>query len=72
LPSRERKIFTLAVKNKQSRGEGAGKEEIIDPKKVILALDCGLNDLPRETAFGKMVTTVESTEIIHAEPSLPA
>ncbi len=39
----------------------------VDPKKVIVAPDCGLKYLPREVAFGKMAAMVQGAAIVRAE-----
>jgi 5-methyltetrahydropteroyltriglutamate--homocysteine methyltransferase len=41
--------------------------EHIDAKHVIVAPDCGLKYLPRDTAFGKMQSMVEGANIVRAE-----
>jgi 5-methyltetrahydropteroyltriglutamate--homocysteine methyltransferase len=37
------------------------------PEDIILAPDCGLKYLPRDSAFGKMKAMVEGTGIVRAE-----
>lgn len=39
----------------------------VDPTKVIVAPDCGMKYLPRETAFGKMQAMVAGAAIVRAE-----
>lgn len=39
----------------------------VDPAKVIIAPDCGMKYLPRETAFGKMQAMVAGAAIVRAE-----
>ena len=39
----------------------------VDPTKVIIAPDCGMKYLPRETAFGKMQAMVAGAAIVRAE-----
>ena len=39
----------------------------VDPAKVIVAPDCGMKYLPRETAFGKMRAMVAGAAIVRAE-----
>lgn len=39
----------------------------VDPTKVIIAPDCGMKYLPRETAFGKMQAMVAGAAIMRAE-----
>ena len=39
----------------------------VDAAKVIVAPDCGLKYLPRETAFGKMKAMVDGARIVRAE-----
>lgn len=39
----------------------------VDPAKVIVAPDCGMKYLPRETAFGKMQAMVAGAAIVRAE-----
>ncbi|OYX78648.1 MAG: 5-methyltetrahydropteroyltriglutamate--homocysteine methyltransferase [Sphingomonadales bacterium 32-65-25] len=39
----------------------------VDPTKVIVAPDCGMKYLPRETAFGKMQAMVAGATIVRAE-----
>ena len=38
----------------------------IDPKRVVLAPDCGLKYLPRDVAFGKMKAMAEGAQIMRA------
>ena len=39
----------------------------VDPKRVIVAPDCGLKYLPRDVAFGKMEAMVKGAAIVRAE-----
>ena len=39
----------------------------VDPKRVIVAPDCGLKYLPREVAYGKMAAMVQGAAIVRAE-----
>ena len=39
----------------------------VDPTKVVVAPDCGMKYLPRETAFGKMQAMVAGAAIVRAE-----
>ena len=39
----------------------------IDPARIILAPDCGMKDLPRDVAFGKMRAMVEGAAIVRRE-----
>jgi len=39
----------------------------VDPERLIVAPDCGMKYLPRETAFGKLSALVEGAERVRAE-----
>lgn len=39
----------------------------VNPERLILASDCGMKYLPRESAFGKMCAMVEGARILRAE-----
>jgi 5-methyltetrahydropteroyltriglutamate--homocysteine methyltransferase len=39
----------------------------VDPKRVVLAPDCGLKYLPRDVAFGKMKAMVDGARIVRAK-----
>ncbi len=39
----------------------------VEPERIIVAPDCGLKYLPRETAYGKMAAMVEGARIVRAE-----
>ena len=39
----------------------------VDPRRVIVAPDCGLKYLPREVAFGKMKAMAEGAATVRAE-----
>jgi 5-methyltetrahydropteroyltriglutamate--homocysteine methyltransferase len=43
----------------------------IDPRQIVLAPDCGMKYLPRESAFGKMRAMVAAAEKIRAEVGAP-
>jgi 5-methyltetrahydropteroyltriglutamate--homocysteine methyltransferase len=47
------------------RGRRAFK--YVDPEKLVLATDCGMKYLPRESAAGKMRSIVEGARILRAE-----
>ena len=39
----------------------------VPAERLIIAPDCGMKYLPRETAFGKMKAMVEGTKIVRKE-----
>jgi len=39
----------------------------VSPERVIIAPDCGMKYLPRETAFAKMQAMVKGAELLRAE-----
>jgi 5-methyltetrahydropteroyltriglutamate--homocysteine methyltransferase len=39
----------------------------VPPERLVIAPDCGMKYLPRETAFGKMQAMVEGTKIVRSE-----
>ena len=41
--------------------------EHVDPQRLVLAPDCGMKYLPRETAFGKLSAMVQAAERVRAE-----
>jgi 5-methyltetrahydropteroyltriglutamate--homocysteine methyltransferase len=41
--------------------------EFIAPENVILAPDCGMKFLPRESAFGKLRSMVEAARLLRKE-----
>jgi 5-methyltetrahydropteroyltriglutamate--homocysteine methyltransferase len=43
--------------------------EHVDPQRLVLAPDCGMKYLPRETAFGKLCAMVQAAERVRAELS---
>ena len=44
----------------------------VDPKRLILAPDCGMKYLPRAVAFGKLRSMVEGARLVRAELGAPA
>jgi 5-methyltetrahydropteroyltriglutamate--homocysteine methyltransferase len=41
--------------------------EYVKPENVILAPDCGMKFLPRESAFGKLQSMVAAAKLLRAE-----
>jgi 5-methyltetrahydropteroyltriglutamate--homocysteine methyltransferase len=44
-----------------------GALEQVDPERLVLAPDCGMKYLPRETAYGKLRAMVRAAELVRAE-----
>ncbi len=72
LPSKTMIVGVIDLNDKQaesaevvaSRIEGALKH--IAPERLILAPDCGMKYLPRETAFGKLKAMVEGANLVRS------
>jgi 5-methyltetrahydropteroyltriglutamate--homocysteine methyltransferase len=41
--------------------------DVIEPERIIVAPDCGMKYLPRETAIGKLRAMVAGAEIVRSE-----
>jgi 5-methyltetrahydropteroyltriglutamate--homocysteine methyltransferase len=41
--------------------------EHVDPERLVLAPDCGMKYLPRDTAYGKLRAMVQAAELVRAE-----
>ena len=54
--------WAIAVK-----GDGRNALKYIPPACLAVAPDCGMKYLPREVAFGKLVSIVEGTKIVRRE-----
>jgi 5-methyltetrahydropteroyltriglutamate--homocysteine methyltransferase len=46
--------------------------KVVGPERLVLAPDCGMKYLPRESARGKMRAMVEASEVLRAESDLLA
>ena len=41
--------------------------QYVPPERLFAAPDCGMKHLPRDVAFGKLVSMVEGTEVLRRE-----
>jgi 5-methyltetrahydropteroyltriglutamate--homocysteine methyltransferase len=44
-----------------------GALKVVPPERLVIAPDCGMKYLSRESAFGKLKAMVEGTNIVRAE-----